>query len=325
MLTVEKLPNEITDFEKELFEKFSRDLSFMGNVYAQNQQPFTLEEYHPDTDTFSGKTEIFTMSGGFEEVPAHDIPRSLEYILPSDFHLFAAYKTELVIAPIFVEGKLNTEDTMVDYLVSSSFDSEEQAESSMSGLEYLIYEPLTKTYIYYNPSKEHPYTSSVTTVEFDCDSLDFALKASFEWALSECDYKSPDLRKKIDFMDEWFESEEGKQSIQDFIDEIEDTSKSNEEFYNSAEFLLLSEQTIPNYLKATNNEGLYSEDYMYNPNGEHLIDEETFYKFVKATFQENEMKVDEDEFFATEYVELKYLRVSQTHGQGTVYTITLKK
>lgn len=323
MLNIESLPNTITYHDRELFEKNSKDLSFMGNAYSPDNIVFELETYHESTDTFSGTAKVFNMTS-FEDVPVDDIPRTLEAILPSDYSIFESYKKEMKVVSILVNGELNMDDEMVSHLVKSSYENESQAKLALSCYEYVVYNPSSLGYIYYTPKNEHVFTSIVITEEIECDSLDLALKSSYEWSKTECDYSPPETRKRLSKLDEWFESEEGKRSIEEFAAELNAKDKKNVDFFESEEFSKLEKEIIPALIKDNELKGFNSEDYMYGEGINEILEEETFYKFVNAAFHCLDLIEDESAMFSTQYVELTHLKVLMTHGQGTVYTIKLK-
>lgn len=323
MLNIESLPNTITDYDRELFEKNSKKLSFMGNAYSPEQIVFELETYNESTDKFSGTAKVFNMTS-FEDVPVDDIPRTLEAILPSNYDIFKSYKKEMKIVQILIDGELNIGDEMISHLVDSSYEDAEQAKLGLASYEYIIYNPSSLSYIYYSPQKEHVFTSSVTSEEFECDSLDLALKASYEWSKTECDYSPPETRKRLSKLDEWFESEEGKRSIEEFAEELAAKDKRYVDFFESEEFSKLEKEIIPNLIKENDIGGFHSENYMYGEGNDELLDEKTFYKFTSAAFHCLDLIEDESAMFSTQYVELTHLKLSMTHGQGTVYSIVLK-
>lgn len=332
MLTIESLPNTLTDYEHELFESNSRCLSFMGKVYLENDQEVELTEYIQSTDTFNGDSKVF-VDLNFKDIAMEDIPRKIEFIIPSKNTIFKDFKSNLVIAPIIIDGLLNTEDPMIANLVQSSYEDEESAKEALSLSEYIIYNPEAMTFIYYNPSKKHVFTSCVGSDEMDFDSLDFALKEVFEWSVTECDYKlismnrssngMPSFEQRLCWLKEWLDSDEGKESIEELKNEINASTKENEEFYHSEEFKVLATKTIPDWLRESDEKSLFSEDYQYGTASD-FLDKETFFKFVNAVMGCNEGIEDRSAMFETIYVEIENLKVSMIHGQGTVYKIELR-
>ena len=129
----------------------------------------------------------------------------------------------------------------------------------------------------------------------------------------------------------FLESEEGKQSIIDFKNKMNEEEKSKLEYFESSEFNESLEE-IKKWMIDNNITMMDGEDYQYGTyydpkvgSIELPIDEDRYFKLTGSIFSKFEDKEDTSIPFANGYVEYKEWKFSWINGQGTVHRIELNR
>lgn len=322
MLSINEFPNTLTDYDLAFISELRKSLFFSNRVYSTSQlSEITITEMKGD-GTADVDVCVFDMSanGSYLTESIEDVDLTTLNVLPVEEQLYKDYKSELKIIPVFVNCKLNLESNLLNLHLESVSDNPMDVVGEYSESTVFIVCPSTRTHVFYDPEREHPYVVDLEGETYYFDSLDLALKGVYEWAISECDFKPRELRSKIELLREYMDSDEGKASLQKMVKENEDKDRKNKEFYRSDLFMELIEilkERLPE------DDGVIDDFLFDHGKGTDYLTAEEFFNLISSVFACADVQEDTEAVFTTLFVNIDGLRFEQMHGQGTVLSISL--
>ena len=309
MLELSNLPNDLTAFDLKQIEELKINPDFTLRLYNK-QMHYTVKDYDKDSNHYTvTKPTIFiheTVDKAFAEETLY-LPAEIFSFIPLDSDtMFEAFKSDLNFIAILDGEDLNLDDPFISDYQEDLYEEE-----------YVIYEPSTNVFVFYNPQNEHPYKVIHNDTELYFDSLDLSLKYPFESALKN-DYQTPSLRKKLKLLDEYLESESGEE----FINRISEGSEKQRQFVESGnydEMILKVEEDF----KMRKIESISSEDFHYLKDLVAFIDEEDFHLLVNTSLAKDSVVSDDSNPFENYKIRVGNLQFEKMIGQGIVSSISL--
>jgi len=312
MLELSDLPINPTVFDLSQINKIKSNSDITLRVYS-GEMHYTVKSINDDK-TLTVTKPMVLMNTSIEDSFQDEtltLPESFFHVTPIG-GVFEGFKSELIIIPVFNGEDLNIENPFIAEYHSAIMDEE-----------YVIYEPETKAFLFYNPELEHCFKVYHNEKEFLFDSLDIALKFPFEMALKS-DYKAPDSRRRLKALDEFLDSELGQDSMKDFAKNLDDQENKRNEFINSGRYSEMLTETERNF-KLRNIEQVSSEDFLYLKELVAFIDEEEFHLMVDISLSNENVNTNDNIPFENYETKVKNLRFSRMIGQGTVEYISLEE
>ncbi len=325
MLKIEDLPQKLTPHDVSFINEKIRDINYSDKLYSTDNTFLDVTIDSISDDLIANLTaSIFSISHDnckqFFQLENVDMkePNNLAF-LPTTNSEFQSYKSELEIIPFFIDGKLNVgSELLFTHLWRvNNFVSQDVIEAKYSKDNYLVICPITSSYIYFNESIEHPFEIEVNGDSYHCDSLDLALKVSYELAVLEKGYKSKSLRE----LQEKLNSPEELEAMDKFITSLNEENDRLKAFFHSNRkeelFTLIKEELAKEGAFSINCGDFYHEE-AYD-----FMTFEDFDKLVSSVFLVNDSSCDEDATFSTSYVNVDGLHFERVDGQGSIYSISL--
>lgn len=173
----------------------------------------------------------------------------------------------------------------------------------------IIYHPDTAPIVTYTLSEDHPFEVRIKEEKLFFDSLDCALKISYE----NSDFITAGAKQ----MKQMMESEEGQRMAESVANDIKATIDANRDFAKSERF----EAILGRCKKLICNGNIHADGWQ----SLELNDEGEFYSFFDAALTKGELLECPDATFKTQFVVIGELKFCMMHGQGTVYFIEANK
>jgi hypothetical protein len=326
-MKIEAFPNTLTEFDKKQIDILKFNLTFSPYRYVPEETFRVIIKDITNQDDYTGTVEFIEfdiMAANFQKSHVYEnVPLDELEFLPINQSVFKSYKSELVVLSYFDSNNqpnVNNE-IIVDHLMGfvEKHDHVEYVNSNFKIGDLLIICPSTGTFVNYLPEDEHCFHIDISGLELQFDSLDLALKACYEWAKNECDYKSKSSAARIAKFQEYLDSPEGEASVKAFFEEEDRKAQEKLDFFESERF----NEIYTGLLNELKERGCLSGSSMQYGKKSPVLTESEFYLFTGSIFLTNDCKEDEDAMFSTEFVLYKNLRIERVHGQGTETSITL--
>lgn len=310
MLDLTNLPNELTDFDEDQISAIIENPDITIRLYKDGKE-YTVVSDYPEKNSFEVITPHINLNQTLDNVmqESHYLVEKgyLNSIPQEDNTLFSSFKNDLIIAEIYHGEDLNIENPFISEFHGDLVDHE-----------YVIYEPQTNVYLFYNPSQEHVFFVEHNEDVFLFDSLDAALKLVYESAIKE-DYKSPQVKKFEDFLD----SEYAQKLMDSFVEEMKAEDEKLEELKSSGKYekalLKLKEDLL-----LRNRKSISSEDFIYDADSVSFIDEDLFYDIIDISLANENVYSDETNPFENYAVNINGLHIHQMIGQGIISSISIQ-
>lgn len=297
---------------------------FNKRVYAVHPNPercLFITSSSSFNQTVSGYSNDFCIESlSFVKTEFDNLDYKLVSFLPSTFSTFEAFKSELNVFDISDLDAFILENEKIHQLIISQFETDLKRKDC-DNLDYLKHFMLkNKQYLIYDKNTHKIVTVSDNTFYYFhngssvhlFNSIDLALKPIFE---SIENFQSERSRA----FNEYLNSEETEKRINEYFKEINEENERKKEFFQSERFNELMEIILPEKLVK---HSISSNDFLYNCDID-FIDQDEFNLLTSCLAQNITMVDDEEENFPTSYGNYKNIQLRITHGQGSIYSLSL--
>ncbi len=301
------LPNNITEHDEKLLKSMLKIDGVCKTLYDHSSYLVFISNYNKESDELNCYAERINFFGTIDNLMVKDDIQvtlsSLSMInhIPLKEESYSEFKETSITAPWFIDGKLNSEHLLIANLAKSNIEPIDPHGT------LIVFNPQVDAFVFYTEGEEHPFSYIKNGNTFRSDSLDMLYKIAF-------DHSEFKTKSSIAFT-ERLNSEEGEKALQETVNKIMAQLDSVKLFFESSRFSELLDIVVKS---AANDESSLNSSDCLNLG---FNDEDEFFLFFDAAYNQAEPVQDEDAYFTTFFCIYKGLKFSKTHGQGTIYYI----
>lgn len=318
MLNIYELPDTLSEFDLEQIELIQNDPESTLRIY-NDEINYKNHNNNKNQENFKVIRPVIFMNATVEEsisistkTSINDeeliLPKSLFSIIPVG-NLFDAFKDSLNIVPVFNGEDLNVENEFISSLNVDVIDED-----------YVIYDPQTNVFIFYNLDREHRFKVFHGEEEYYFDSIDLALKYPYEKALRmgfKLENKNTEMLDKV-FSDGEYDDE----VVDELTTEINNKDYLIQDFIKSGRYDSLL-KTIEQDFKLRNIESVSSEDFYNLKELVTFLDEDEFNLMVDISLSGEGVISNPLYSFENYEKQVKNLRFNKIIENGTLKIISL--